>query len=187
MILAPNERLVKQWNYANVQGGKDHFQYILSVTNKRVVTEQIGRLSHKKKEIRVQDVSSVHASSKKQSPVFAMIVFGLALVMLLVALTAPQNEDTSIMFFVLAAVLAVVGLILFVKRSCTIEVRICVDKLMTPSLMITKDAIKTKAKAKKSPATEVVKVKVDKAIANEIVEELGCLILTKKYEKKNEK
>lgn len=184
MRLAPNEEIIKEWHYANGKTKDGTLACSLIITNKRVISARHSSLTNTRDEIRADDVCAVHAVSLTQSIVKAIVLFligALALAGGAILCSQAFTRGPSYMLTIGGTILGVgivcliVSLYLLLHVGCKMEVVICSKTLANPGISISQNGMKPGA----APSNKVIKVKVDKAIAKEVVEELGAILLGK--------
>lgn len=174
--LAPNELLIQDWRYATEKSSSDKEDHFLAVTNKRVVfgTNYKGGFSHE--EILIDSIRGVSSYYEKGMNLgyLALCIIGLAL-MVAGAIAFWDDRYKLIGFVVLGAILIICG-IAAILGSRRVRFGISVYTDITLAIGVEKGFSPFRRVNQR-----VVKIKVDKNIAREIVETLGSIIVAKKH------
>ncbi len=166
MILAQNETIVKEWQYGSSQIKDEKIDYSLVVTNKRVISAQHGKLTNARQEVCVDDICAISTSNVKQSILGAIILIALGALFAIIGLVSIGVAGVLVGIFV-----AALGVIALLKASSNFEVYVYTNTRDHLSLAISRSTFIRKR------AGKVLKIKVDKAMADEIVETLGAIVL----------
>ena len=165
---AQNETIIKSWDYANTKQGQEHKVYNLTVTNKRLVSSAHSATSMQKREIYLDDVKNLECTYARNSMVGAIILFILAGIALIVAVAVK-----ILPLLILTAIFVIIGIILLSQRSFTLSIACYGGESEGLSL-----GASSLSKIKKNSAK--LKVQVNKEAAQEIIAELGAIILNEK-------
>lgn len=167
--LAENESIVKSWTYAKTTG-KVASTHDLIVTNKRIIAMSNSKMSNgtnvTRNEIRREKISSVYVSASVQNFILLGVIFTILAIAGLVL--GIQGQTVG---YVMFACFAIVAIIFFIKKKSSITLVICQNIVNHDALQIAAWGARLKANKTK------LKVKVDPTIANEIVRELGGILL----------
>lgn len=184
--LAAGESVAKIYSYGKVATGrkKNAVENSLIVTNKRVVYQSLGRKTVSRKEIPVEAAEYVETkyTTQKAGIVLAilslfigaaLLVFGLDLF----GIKFISEYKLGLPFMVAGAVVLALALFLFVRfiwyrRRGAVEVIISGRLMENELLSFGVSSLKIRQKK-----AERIRVKVDKSIAIEMVNELGALLL----------
>ena len=164
MVLAQGENLIKSWNYADSKSGglfnKVKTHATIDITNKRIVYTAENANAVDRQEIFLNQVKTLSMSRSSKGNLWAII---------------------KIVFFgILSIVLiGIPGLLRSIKElnQGSFEMSITVDGVMTEALAVTASKIVLPKKMK----TSKVKVLINKAVVNEIVDTIGAVIVENKY------
>ncbi len=163
MVLAQGENLIKSWNYADSKTGglfnKVKTHATIDVTNKRIVYTAENKNAMDRQEIFLNDVKSLSFSRFAKGNFWAIV---------------------KIVFFgILSLVLiGIPGLMRSIKElnQASFDMVIMLNGTETEGLAVRASKIVLPKKAKSTK----VKVKVNKAIVNEVVDTLGAVIAENK-------
>lgn len=165
---AQNETILKSWDYANTKQGQEHKVYNLTVTNKRLVSSAQSATSMEKREIYLDDVKNIECTYARNSMIGAIILFVLAGIALIVAVAVKIWA-----LLILTAILVLIGVGLLSQRSFTLSIACYGGESEGIEL-----GASSLSKIKKNAAR--LKVQVNKVAAEEIIAELGAIILNEK-------
>lgn len=160
MLLAQNEKIIKEWTYGKVEKGsglgKKVSEYQLIVTNKRLVSSIVSKGAQSIDQIKIEDIENVQLSSFAKSNFGAIvkIIFGILL-----------------LFFIVGIPLLIRGIKELKQGSFNMVVY--TNKEMYEAFYVTMYRIIRKKKSK----NKKLKVLVDKNVAYEIVDSLGAIIM----------
>lgn len=185
MHLAKDETIVKEWKYAKTRRRGELVENSLVVTNKRVISAAHGGLTNSQQEIALSDVCAVETGAERKSRtgavvtfIFAALFLAAGIAMRLFHTTMPSLMSTSafpMVMLLVAVFLGLIGWILWLKAGCKVEVKIFTSTIVTPMLYVSQNSLSKG----QTFSTSVLRLKVDKAVAEEIVNGLGALLLTK--------
>jgi len=174
MILAKDEELLKEWDYATAIVGAEKTTYSLTVTNKRIISQSKSKRKNTRKEIPIENVRSFSCGSETKSMLgpILLIVFGVLLIVASIILFF----KTDIGVYVLAGCL--VGIIFLVMGIRRLKQGAFVLTIETCgySGTLKLGAIHMFESIFESVFSKRVKVDVNNEVAEEIVEVLGSLI-----------
>ena len=165
---AQNETILKSWDYATTKQGQEHKVYNLTVTNKRLVSSAHSTTSMQKREIYLDDVKNLECTYARNSMVGAIILFILAGIALIAAVAVKIWP-----LLILTAIFVIIGIILLSQRSFTLSIACYGGE--SEGLELGASSL---SKIKKNSAK--LKVQVNKEAAQEIIAELGAIILNEK-------
>ncbi len=170
--LAQNERIIKSWDYAEgghtLERNKDHSN--LTVTNLRVVSTTASNISLKRKEIPLKDVRSVEGEFKKNDSFWAKLQ----------------------LFFGIILCVVIIGIPIVIKalkklRACTFQLKFMTTINELPSCDLLAIGAKAAADAvgrrhffAKPGSINAYRVSIDKKLAQEILDEIGAVIVDAK-------
>ncbi len=179
MQLANNEQIIREWDYATSKNGVvdlNKTKATLTVTNKRIVHDIRNNLEITRDEIHLSDVKTLHMSHAKKSkfgPIL-WIIAGIAVFILGIILSSQMGEGGGALipvFAILGAILVVVGIIKL--RGGALTLTITTQGSEGSSLSI--GAWGGKGLGKKAGGK--IKVIVNNAVAAEIVDTIGAIIV----------
>lgn len=164
MVLAKGEVLIKDWNYANSKSGglfsKVETHANLSVTSKRIIYSAESKRSVERQEIPLDKVKTLSMSRSAEANgwiIFRIIFFAIFSVILI----------------------GIPGLVRAIKElnSGMFHLEITTEGITTPSLEVeTQKTVVRKRRAK----NQKVKIMIDKHVVEEIIDELGAIIVENK-------
>lgn len=176
MVLAKDEVVVKEWQYATAKQGMEETKETLTVTNKRIVSTMRSSLKVEQQEIFVKDVKRISASHETPSKIPAFIMIGLGVIIAIMAFVLMgklgEMGTMALVLLVPAALLVVAGILMLGKGAFTLTITLEGFE----SAGISTGAInflKKYAKAK-------IKVAVNNAVAEEIIDTIGAIIAENK-------
>ncbi len=169
--LAENEKMIKSWTYAKTKGSVGSVHELL-VTDKRVIALSNYHYSNGNKivrnEIRRDNVSNISVSAGIQNfKVIAIILLIIALGCIGIGAAAPM-----VVFIVIGAVLAIIGLVLLFKKNTALTLVVCGNSCGYGLSVYASMGLQLTEKKNKK-----LKVKVDADTAKEIVTQIGALLL----------
>lgn len=162
---AQNETIIKSWDYANTKQGPEHKVYNLTVTNKRLVSTAQSATSMEKREIYLDDVKNLECTYARNSMFGAIVLFVLAALVLIATIAAKIWP-----LLILSVIFVLIGVALLSQRSFTLSIA-CYGGESDGIELGASSLSKIKKGAGK------LKVKVNKEAAEEIVSDLGAIIL----------
>lgn len=178
MVLAKDEQIIKDWNYATGKSGKFfnklHTQCNLTVTNKRIVYTAENERKIARQEMPMDLAKSVYGTHETVSKfgAFCMIIFGI-LIAVVGAILGLKIPIVGYVIMVAAVILGVYWVIKGIIRLNQGEFMAKVTSTEIEGESLTLAA--SRLLAKKKPAAAM-KIKLNNDIAREIVEELGAII-----------
>ena len=182
--LAAGESVAKIYSYGKIAAGrkKNAVENSLIVTNKRVVYQSLGKKTVSRKEIPVEAAEYVETryTTQKAGIVLAIlsIIIGAALLVLgldLFGLKFISEYKLAIPFMAGGAVFLALAVILIV-RFMLYRRRGAVEVIISGRLM-ENELLSFGVSSLKIKKAERIRVKVDKSVAVEMVNELGALLL----------
>lgn len=178
MVLAKDEQIIKDWNYATGKSGKFfnklHTQCNLTVTNKRIVYTAENERKITRQEMPMDLAKSVYGTHETVSKfgAFCMIILGIliAVVGVILGLKIP------IVGYVIMAAAVILGVYWVIKGIIRLNqgefmAKVTSTEIEGESLTLAASRLL----AKKKPAAAM-KIKLNNLVAREIVEELGAII-----------
>ena len=189
MILAKDEVIVNEWEYATSQTKKVKTKHCLVVTNKRIVSTVESPRKLTQREIPVNSVQNVSVTHETPSKVGAVlsIIFGILFMIIgamsLVLSFGATNQTPIIKYVMLGvgAVLLILGLIMMVLGIRNLNQGMFLLELSTNNLpeyelmSVGFDKIFGSRRVSSS-----VKLHIDNAVAKEIIDTLGAIIIDNK-------
>lgn len=178
MVLAKDEQIIKDWDYATGKSGKFfnklHTQCNLTVTNKRIVYTAENERKITRQEMPMDLAKSVYGTHETVSKfgAFCMIIFGI-LIAVVGAILGLKIPIVGYVIMVAAVILGVYWVIKGIIRLNQGEFMAKVTSTEIEGESLTLAA--SRLLAKKKPAAAM-KIKLNNEIAREIVEELGAII-----------
>ncbi len=180
MVLAKDEQIIKDWNYATGKSGKFfnklHTQCNLTVTNKRIVYTAENERKISRQEMPMDLAKSVYGTHETVSKFGALcrIIFGilLAVVGIILGLTIKIEE----LGYAIMAVGILYGLFFVIKGILRLNQGDFMAKVTSTELEGESFNLSaSRLFAKKKPVVAM-KIKLNNDIAREIVEELGAIV-----------
>ena len=172
MVLAQNEEIIKEWQYATAHAtGLDPLSTncTITVTNKRVITETRNRRQIERQEANLSSIEAVNAHYRRKSRAPAIFCFILAVLFAVVGFVVlPKllGSTAGILVGVVAAVIfVVIGILLLGKASFYIY-------FYTPGVYPISAGANNALKFKQI----AMKVKVNNKVCQEIIDEIGAII-----------
>ena len=184
--LAAGESVAKIYSYGKVAAGrkKNAVENSLIVTNKRVVYQSLGRNTVSRKEIPVEAAEYVETkyTTQKAGIVLAILslIIGGALLVLgldLFGLKFISEYKLAIPFMAGGAALLAISLLLIIRFICRRRrgaVEVIISGRLMENELLSFGVSSLKIRQKKA---ERIRVKVDKSVAVEMVNELGALLI----------
>ncbi len=183
MKLAKDEVLLKSWDYAKSKQGSEKVTHLLEVTNKRLVMTEDSNRGLERTELPLSTVKKVHGKTFVPSKVGAILKIILAVIILIAGFVVSGLKELQVIeglgmiVILIAAVFAVILIIqaiLLLKRGA-FELTIITAGYETEGFNI---GVQRLGKLKANTAK--VKMNVHKEVANEILDELGAIIIENK-------
>ena len=168
MVLAQNEEIIKEWQYATAHAtGLDPLSTncTITVTNKRVITETRNRRQIERQEANLSSIEAVNAHYRRKSRFPSILCFILAVVLLVVGLAVLKGNVGMIVGVVGFVVFVILGILLLGKASFYIY-------FYTPGVYPISAGANNALKFKQI----AMKVKVNNKVCKEIIEEIGAII-----------
>ena len=178
MVLAKDEQIIKDWDYATGKSGKFfnklHTQCNLTVTNKRIVYTAENERKIARQEMPMDLAKSVYGTHETVSKfgAFCMIIFGI-LIAVVGAILGLKIPIVGHVIMVAAVILGVYWVIKGIIRLNQGEFMAKVTSTEIEGESLTLAA--SRLLAKKKPAAAM-KITLNNLLAREIVEELGAII-----------
>lgn len=178
MVLAKDEQIIKDWDYATGKSGKFfnklHTQCNLTVTNKRIVYTAENERKITRQEMPMDLAKSVYGTHETVSKfgAFCMIIFGI----LIAVVGAILGLKIPIVGYVIMAAAVILGVYWVIKGIIRLNqgefmAKVTSTEIEGESLTLAASRLL----AKKKPAAAM-KIKLNNLVAREIVEELGAII-----------
>lgn len=177
MQLANNEHIIREWEYATSKTGVadlNKTKATLTVTNKRIVHDMRNKLEISRDEIQLQDVKTLHMSHATKSKVGPVMTIILGIIIMIVGIVLSAKAGVAALlpvFLVLGGIIVVVGILKLQGGALTLTITTRLQE--GSSLGI--GAFGGKGLGKKNKGT--LKVVVNNAIASEIVDMIGAIII----------
>lgn len=176
MNLAKNEKVIREWDYADSKQGNLKTSSKLVVTNKRIISENADQYTTDRKEIPVAAVQSISTSNLHNSNLRAIVmIVGGILIALTGIILASQNEGVGSMmvpFLILGVILAIIGVGLLNRGAFTLL--IYTSAMEAESLAMAVGKTNALAVAKKGGK---LKVKISRDVVDEMLDTIGALII----------
>lgn len=186
--LTEGERVLKNWKYARSAFSKTS-QKKLVITNKRII--HINEKNYKNgkvvktQELANDNVTTVAFEKAVQNFIAVGILFlivGIAALAFSVVTIVKQKELAAtdsvnpiyIMFIIGSVIVTIIGILLVLRNDIKLKVVIASDYRDIESL-----GIRANSNISLKQKSGIIKVKVDKNVADDIVASLGALLLTK--------
>lgn len=179
-ILAKDEEVVKDWQYATTSDKQGESQYSLTVTNKRIIVHEEAKNYAHYEELPVADVKRVESTyCKKRNPIgIVLMLIGLALLVAgAVLIGLGEGAPEEIVMLVAGILLTAGGVLAYIFLS---QAQLVVYIYSVPAdegLDVSANSIRPLFKRHRY--NDTTRVKVNPEVANEIVTTLGSLILVK--------
>ena len=176
MVLAKDEVVVKEWQYAAAKQGMVETKETLVVTNKRIVSTKRSSLKVEQQEIFVKDIKKISASHETPSkiPAFLMIGLGVLLAIITIVLMGRAGDAAGVaaIMFIPAIVLVIVGILMLNKGAFTLVFTLQGMESSGITLGVI-NFLKKYSSAK-------VKVSVNNVVAEEIIDTIGAIVAENK-------
>ncbi|MBQ8308456.1 MAG: hypothetical protein IJX96_01345 [Clostridia bacterium] len=175
MVLAKDEQVLKEWEYASSKVKTVETIYSLTVTNKRIISQSKSNRKNTHEEIPVSEVkgiSSSHETASKFWAIVLMVLGGLCVLVPLIVLLVQEDADFNasiILSWLVGAYLIYLGYVRWDQGVFVLTIT-TKGKEGSPMVMGAMKIFKSFFKGK-------VKIKVNNAEAEDIVETLGALIV----------
>ena len=175
MVLAKDEVLIKDWNYASGKTGLLfglHTEAKIAVTNKRVIYTAENERKIARQEIPLKAAKSVYSSHETVSKLGAIMLMILGVILAVVGIVLTLQDSAlailGIVAIVLGAVVAWLGYTRLNQGAFSLTITTC--GIEGESMAVSASRMLGKRQA------PVMKVKIHNDIAREIVEEIGAII-----------
>ncbi len=180
-VLSENEEIIRAWTYA--VDNKNRGEHELVVTNKRIISIDRHRYANgtrtDRQELRNGDISSLSCSAGVQTHfVAAFICCIIAIISLVRTIIGTVSEGEFNIYIIIMAVITVLFLVLailfFTRKRTMLNLALYTDTRNNYALSLGASmGLKLRARRRGK-----VKIKVDPAIAGEIVSTIGAILLT---------
>ena len=181
--LANGENIVKQYDYAKTKKGLLSIQSRLIVTNKRVIEEKVCDAKRNERvvrsEIPIEKAKYVSTRFKREGNLLWLIIAIFGLILFIGGLiSSSSSEDSSPALPLIGIVVLALGIGLFIfLRKSAVTCVISSDRLVVPAMTFSSATKRFLFKSHVAANNEVLKIDVDPAVALEMVDELGAVIL----------
>lgn len=180
MVLAKDEQIIKDWNYATGKSGKFfnklHTQCNLTVTNKRIVYTAENERKITRQEMPMDLAKSVYGTHETVSKLGAFCMIILGILIAVVGVVLGLKIKIEVLGYALMAVGVLYGLPFIIKGIIRLNQGDFMAKVTSTEIEGGSfDLSASRLFAKKKPAAAM-KIKLNNDIAREIVEELGAII-----------
>ncbi len=184
MVLAKDEIIVNEWEYATSKNDKHKSKHALVVTNKRIVSTVQSKSKITQSEIPVSSVQNVHLSHETPSKLNAIFMIVLGAILALVGIVCAVgviNIVMQLVSIIAGAVLLLIGVPMLIAGILRLNQGAFSVVLTTNSLpeyeLMSVGIEKIYGKRKLSSA---VKFHINNDIAKEIIDTIGAVILDNK-------
>lgn len=183
MVLAKEETVVKEWEYATSKGKAGKTSHTLTVTNKRIITQSKSPRKTTREEIPVGAVKSVSVSHEMASLFWAIVFFVFGALFVIFSFSEGKgNEDgefiTKILMWALAAFFIYLGIMRLKQGrfSLTFSYQKGGEFLSVGAMRMMKSPLPIF----KGLFGKKLKVNVNNEAAEEILETIGALVIENK-------
>ncbi len=176
MVLAPNEKIIKEWHYGYTKTKKEQIDCALTVTDKRVIASHRGKLTNATQEVRTKDIYGVSASNIRQSiaPGVRCILYGIVFFIIFLAFTmAGDTAEYATPFLLIGGAWVVLGILIILLSGSNVQLYLYTNAIENPGLVISQSSF-----VRKKGKNTKIKIKVNKSVADEMVSTIGSLLLT---------
>lgn len=176
MVLAKDEVLIKDWNYASGKTGLLfglHTEAKIAVTNKRVIYSAENERKIARQEIPLKAAKSVYSSHETVSKLGAIMLILLGIVLAIVGIVLMVIKDGDLLPLGLVAIVLGIALALWGYNRLNqgaFSLTITTCGIEGESMAVSASRMLGKRQA------PVMRVKIHNDIAREIVEEIGAII-----------
>lgn len=179
-ILAKDEILIKQYDYASTKTKRDSVLHSLIVTDKRIILQDQGKMTFSRDEMPIAhaDYVTTDFDSQKRSFALTVILFVISALLATGGFVWSRFVNDSYWFLIptclgaVCLIFAIIALICALKtKGAFAEIEIRSRQPVYDMLGISANGLKTKSKIEK------LKIKVDKDVASQMINEIGALIL----------
>lgn len=184
-MLAKDEVLIKQYDYASTKSRHDTVLHSVIVTDRRIISQSQGERSFVRDEMPLDhaDYIVTDFDSYKKSFTLSIVLFILGVLLAAGGFVWSRFVENTYWFLIptglsiVAAVFAVISLIVaLTKKGASAEIEIRSRQPVYEMLSFSANGIKSITRIEK------LKIKVDKEVAEQMLNEIGALIL--EYKKK---
>lgn len=174
MKLAQNEKIIREWNYADTKQGTVKTNSKLVVTNKRIISESEDRFVVDRKEIPVSSVKSISTSNLHNSNILAYLWIIIGALGILFGFVQLANEmgEVVLPIIIIGVIAIVIGISLLNRGAFTLL--IYTSALEADALAMALGRTNALAIAKKGSR---IKVRIARAVVDEMLDTIGALIL----------
>lgn len=178
LILAPQERLIKEWNYATEKTTSDKEDHYLAVTNKRVVFGTNKKQGFSREEILIEYIQRISTSYEKGINLgyLAMCIIGFLVLCagIIIGMVYVPNIYIVIGGSVVGAIFIVSGISAILASrhaqfSVVLYTAACDDVGIEANTILHKEFVHKKT----------TKISVNADVAREIVDTIGAIIVAK--------
>lgn len=157
MKLASNEQILRSWTYASTKQGSERSELKLTVTNKRIVSDEIGTTRKTRQEVPLDAVKSL-AFQRETGTGWLLIILGVLLLVVLVGVVLIYFGVKKLMSGEFSFVISTYG-----EEGTPLEMGVSV-------------AYGGSKKAAR------LKIKIDQHMAEEIMDTLGAIVVENRAE-----
>lgn len=184
-MLAKDEVLIKQYDYAVTKTKHDIVMHSVIVTDRRIISQQQGKRTFARDEMPIDhaDYILTDFDSYKSSVTLSVIMFVLSVLLAVGGFVWSRFVDGTYWFLipsglaVVAVVFAIITLVVaLTRKGASAELEIRSRQPVYELLSFSANGMKTSSRMEK------LKIKVDKEVAEQMLNEIGALIL--EYRKK---
>lgn len=179
IILSADEQIIKSWDYAAEKNGKEENQANLTVTNKRIISSVSNSQKFQYSDVALESIRKIDAyrDKKPNSGVFIIILGALFVIVGIVLAVTKTVPIAPYIFLALGAIIIILGIVsLTAQNKGTFYLSFSVDGSTNDKLEI--GANNSPIKNNRS---QVVNVKIDFDLVDEILSSIGAII----YDNKN--
>lgn len=171
MTLAKNEKIIKEWEYATQKAGMHTTKKTLTATNKRLIHEVRSSRDVTRDEVNLDNVKSLSMSSAKRISVGAVIAIIIGAILLIagVVIKFAMEAEMVVMvpFLVIGAIIIIIAIFCLKKAAFTLDI------VTNGNASIHAGSSNIVSRKK----TNTVEIKINLGVANDIIENLGAILL----------
>ncbi len=174
MVLAKEEQVLKEWEYANSKVKTVETKYSLTVTNKRIISRSKSSRKSACEEIPISEVKGISASHEMKSNFWAillMVLGGLVILIQFFSLGEDFNAGIFLIGLLLGGFLIYLGYIRLGEGMFTLTISTKGKEgqpMQMGAIKFVKSLFNFKGK---------VKIKINNHAAEDIIETIGSLIV----------
>lgn len=178
-ILAKDEVLIKQYDYASAGSKKDAVMHSVIITDRRIISQEIGERTFVRDEMPLDHADYIATDFDSYKKDFGLTMIMFALSVILVVGGVVWSRFTDAYWFLIPTVLGIVTFVLGVvamvvalkTRGASAQLEIRSRQPVYEMLSFSANGVKPNNKIEK------LKIKVDKDVAERMLNEIGALIL----------